>query len=315
MDRQGLITHINNCIALGKVLTKQDVRQILRGRKFSDNFTNTQFAPFAYRGRFEDSLVGSVEYNGFYIKKTDNSEIILTGVDEGYRDIDLGDCFDVIAPYAFLSNGTIDKVSGKSIKAIGPGAFIGCKVYTLDFPELIEIGAEAFAGCILGDMTFNNLKVIHNASFSHAHMSNFSVNTSQLLYMGNHAFCESFMERLLIPNELHIDALHSPFFRTDIIRGIHFNNPNSKKFKVYYDTPFEGSVLMLMSEKKNKFYTYMLFKQYMDDSLMDRYLEFKFKRRLKDKRYVKYYGDSIGKLWFPNDCEYLGNRNNGAFDY
>ena len=237
--RDELIDYINNCVTVGKVVTKHD---ILVGDIIMEPSDNTfkslkstidalEFS-LEREASIRNSLIGAVEYSGFYFKIDSQENIILVYSKSTYRDIDLGNCVDIIGSFAFSANLGIKSIKGISVKKLDYGAFAYSTVYSVDFPNLEEIGAVAFVGCSLGSLIFDKVNIIFDAAFSGTSVKRLCFKSPILINAP--AFNNSNIDELILPNNIAICGLGiGPLAGSKRIGKIIYFNPTNDRIKLY----------------------------------------------------------------------------------
>ena len=157
MNREELSSYIDNSILLGNVVTKNN----LHLNFCESNLVNVSF------------LLGSVNFNGFYVKKDNRNKIHLTYYDGEYEELDLGDCIDIIEKSAFAYCSHIKRVSGETVVKIGANAFYHSNVEEVYFPNLKEIGDYSFSHTKVRDVMFNKVHFLSFRAFSDSELRSF----------------------------------------------------------------------------------------------------------------------------------------------
>ena len=168
MDREELLSFINNAILLGEVESGEILDNLEESEDGGNCCSSWQYR--FYRNFFEElsfirsQIEGSVCFDNMYFKVIDNKIILMLCTSE-YESIDLYDVVDEIAPYAFAYNSYVKSITALSVKQIGKRAFFHSAIEKINFPNVIKISKEAFSSTIIKEVDFPNAEEIEEDVF------------------------------------------------------------------------------------------------------------------------------------------------------
>ena len=168
MDREELLSFINNAILLGEVESGEILDTFVEN---GDGDLLTSSWQYLFYNNFPEKLdfirsqiEGSVCFDGMYFKVIDN-KIILTLCTSEYESMDLYDVVDEIAPYAFAYNACVKSITALSVKQIGQYAFFHSAIEKINFPNVIKIAKLAFSRTRIEEADFPNAEEIEEKAF------------------------------------------------------------------------------------------------------------------------------------------------------
>jgi len=221
MTREELSNYIDNSILIGNVITE-------------DSPIYKLYNDIAIM-RDATLLLGSVNAEGFYVKKDSNNKICLVyhdAIDYKYEDIDLGDCIDIIEAEAFAWNHRVKRVTGKSVVEIGDSSFSSSDIELVNFPNLKKIGFCAFYMSHIKEVVFNKVKIISGHAFEESDLVSFRGDKVEVVEVGGFSYCDN-LQTLILPKakEIHLGYRENTY---DRYRGV-TNLKIPKKCEFLYD--------------------------------------------------------------------------------
>ena len=172
MTREELYSYIQNSILLGRIYNFNDIPE-----KYKERHSST----------FAEYFDGSVEYNNMYFKINEDNKIVLTLCLDTYKYVDLGDCVDIIEPYAFCEHTNLIGLKSESVTEIGSGAFLRSSIKYATLDSLREISTGAFYNSDLIEISAPKLEVVNEEGF-YACSGLSKINAPSISYIGRDAF-------------------------------------------------------------------------------------------------------------------------------
>jgi len=155
MNREELNAYIDNCYLMGNVVDESN--QLVNAFCQLPDYPDPEF------------LLDSVCIDGLYFKKDEENKIHLIYCDTKGKDLDLGDCVDVIDD---TCNGSLQfiNITMNSVKVLPMWAFMNTPVQTFRGDEVEVVEERAFCGCTkLRKLILPKAKVIfQHGSYSYS---------------------------------------------------------------------------------------------------------------------------------------------------
>ena len=234
--KDSLVGYINNCIAVGKIVAKNDIPEILHNISDID-----------IKNKLATSLEDTVRMNDFFVKVVNNMTVLVYCY-PSHEEVDLGECIDIIGEYAFYNNSLINRISGEGVRLIGQSAFSNSTVCRVKFQNLLQLGQYIFFQCCyleeaefpavhdVGFACFDNCRKLKDVIMSPESIeANAFANCSQLtdfdfsnaVAIGGHAFYDAPLNDIIAPkllfvgrfafNKCHFRNVYTPRILTDLV--------------------------------------------------------------------------------------------------
>jgi len=192
MTRQELNQYIDYCILMGNLVNDKD--EIYK-RLGCD-----------YMSLRHKSLIGSIKVDGsFYFKRDSHNKIHLVCYEGDYKEVNLGDCVDIIDNFACYTTyrekrhkNPLISIAGATVEEIGNFAFMGIPLECIDFPKVRKIGGNSFKSTNIEEAELNNLEEIPMLAFEKSPIKSFR--GDKVFYVSQSAFkgCRN-LETLILP--------------------------------------------------------------------------------------------------------------------